>query len=244
MAKSDPTNTWLSGDAQGETYVATADVIIVERRRTTKLLLDLFRYHFGDRQQGRHILDLGCGDGAITEQMRHCQPDNVYHLLDGSAAMLDKARQRLPGETIHFIQQTFEAYLDRAPEDAKYDGIFSSNAIHHLDFFDKGRMYAKVYRELKIGGLFVNIDVVRPTSERSEQWQFQMWVDWIDETLRRNGMESEVGIHDQLPAQYKRKPENKPSALFDQLELLHKMGFRDVDCFYKYGIFAVFGGVK
>jgi hypothetical protein len=69
MAKSDPTNTWLSGDAQGETYVATADVIIVERRRTTKLLLDLFRYHFGDRQQGRHILDLGCGDGIITEQM-------------------------------------------------------------------------------------------------------------------------------------------------------------------------------
>jgi tRNA (cmo5U34)-methyltransferase len=244
MAQSDPANTWLSGNEQGERYVATADVIIVERQRTTRLLLDLFRYHFGEQQRNLHIMDLGCGDGALTEQMRARQPDNVYYLLDGSGTMLDKARQRLPGANIHFIQQTFEAYLDLVPEDATYDGIFSSNAIHHLDMFAKGRLYAKVYRELKTGGLFINIDVVQPVSERSEQWQFRMWADWINETLHYNGMESEVGSHDTLPARYKQKPENKPSALFDQLELLDKIGFRDVDCFYKYGIFAVFGGTK
>jgi tRNA (cmo5U34)-methyltransferase len=35
---------------------------------------------------------------------------------------------------------------------------------------------------------------------------------------------------------------NKPDTLEDQLEALSETGFRDVDCYYKNGIFAVFGG--
>ena len=71
-----------------------------------------------------------------------------------------------------------------------------------------------------------------------------MWTDWINETLARNGLENDVGKYDELPLEYKRKAENKPSALFDQMQLLSSIGFRDVDCFYKYGIFAMFGGTK
>ena len=241
--KKDTSNPWLTGQQQGDLYISTADIIIVERQHTIKLLLDIFRYHF-DGQLGLHILDLGCGDGGITERIRDLYPDNRYYLLDGAAAMLDKARQRLVGENIHFIQQTFEAYLDLPPDDAKYDFIFSVNAIHHLDFLAKSQMFAKLYRELQMGGLFINIDVVLPSSARSEQWQFKMWGDWINETLHRKGMEEDLGKYDRLPSRYKSGLENKPSALFDQLELLRKIGFRDVDCFYKYGIFTIFGGTK
>ena len=35
---------------------------------------------------------------------------------------------------------------------------------------------------------------------------------------------------------------NKPDILEDQLEALRETGFRDVDCYCKNGIFAVFGG--
>lgn len=241
--KIDSSNPWLTGQQQGDLYISTADIIMVERQHTIKLLLDIFRYHFDDKQ-GLHILDLGCGDGSITARIRDLHPDNTYYLLDGAAAMLDKARQKLGDENVRFTQQTFEAYLDILPEDAKYDFIFSANAIHHLDFYAKSQMFAKLYRELKFGGLFITIDVVLPPTMRSEQWQFRMWVDWVNETLQRNGMEEDVGKYDPLPSRYKYAPENKPSALFDQLDLLRKIGFRDVDCFYKYGIFTVFGGTK
>jgi tRNA (cmo5U34)-methyltransferase len=241
--KQDRSNTWLTGPAQAEDYVSTADVIIVERRRTIKLLADIFRYHFGGKT-GLHVLDLGGGDGVFTEYLHERYPDNAFTLLDGSADMLEKARQRLTGKGVVFIQQTFEAYLDAPPEDQTYDFVFSSNAIHHLDFLDKSRLYAKLFRELKHGGLFIDIDPVLPVSGRSERYQFNMWVDWIDETLSRSGFEDEVGRHADLPAVYRDKPENKPSGLFEQLELLKQTGFRDVDCFYKYGIFAMFGGTK
>jgi tRNA (cmo5U34)-methyltransferase len=239
--KRDTSNTWLTGPAQANTYVSTADVIIVERQRTIKLLADIFRYHFGERTDLR-VLDLGGGDGVITEYLQERNPDNAFILLDGSADMLEKARQRLDGRDTIFIQQTFEEYLDTSPKDQRYDFIFSSNAIHHLDWLGKSRLYAKLFRELAFGGAFVNIDVVKAASEHSERWQFAMWEDWMNERLAQIG--GDVGTYDGLPQVAKAKPENKPSGLFDQLEMLRQIGFRDVDCFYKYGVFAMFGGTK
>jgi tRNA (cmo5U34)-methyltransferase len=156
--------------------------------------------------------------------------------------MLAKARRRLAGKDVVFAYQTFEAYLDAPPEDQRYDFIFSSNAVHHLDWLGKSRLYAKLFRALAFGGAFVNIDVVKATSERSERWQFAMWEDWMNGRLAQIG--GEVGTHDGLPEVARAKPENKPSGLFEQLELLRQIGFRDVDCFYKYGVFAMFGGTK
>jgi len=239
--KQDTSNTWLTGPVQADTYVSTADVIIVERQRTIKLLADIFRYHFG-KQTGLHVLDLGGGDGVITEYLQKRYPDNAFTLLDGSADMLEKARQRLADKQVAFIQQTFEEYLDAPPEDQRYDLIFSSNAIHHLDWLGKSRMYAKLFRELAFGGAFANIDVVKAASARSERWQFAMWEDWMNERLAQIG--GDIGTYDGLPEVAKAKPENKPSGLFDQLELLRQIGFRDVDCFYRYGVFAMFGGTK
>ena len=94
------------------------------------------------------------------------------------------------------------------------------------------------------GGLFINYDVVQPSSARSEQWQFSMWRDWMNEQLAARGNTAELGRHDGLPDLYKSKQDNQPSPLADQLLVLEKIGFKDVDCFFKYGIFALFGGTK
>lgn len=241
--KHEDSNTWLTGPAQPDEYVSSADAVIVERRRTMMLLGDIFGYHFGDRR-GLQVLDLGGGDGLITEYLRDRFPDNTFHLLDGSADMLQRARRRLEGKGVVFTHQTFEAYVGAPPRDQAYDFVFSSNAIHHLDFIGKSKIYARVFRELRVGGAFINVDVVLSATRGSEQWQFNMWRDWINETLSRNGREDEVGRYDDLPTTAKHKPENKPSTLIDQLRLLGQIGFRDVDCFYKYGVFAMFGGTK
>jgi tRNA (cmo5U34)-methyltransferase len=241
----DKSNTWLEEKetSQVELYVNSASVILPERDTTIKILLDILSYHF-DERTGLSILDLGGGDGIITAAIQNRYPDNSFYLLDGSPVMLEKARQRLGQERCVFIPKTFEAYLDADVEDAKYDFVFSVNAIHHLDFLDKAKLYAKLFRELGHGGLFIDIDPVLPTSERSERWQFNMWRDWVNETLVQKGFQTDVGKYDDLPQVYKQKPENKPSGLFEQMQLLTRIGFRDVDCFFKHGIFAVFGGTK
>ncbi|MCJ7604359.1 MAG: hypothetical protein MUO63_23005, partial [Desulfobulbaceae bacterium] len=47
-----------------------------------------------------------------------------------------------------------------------------------------------------------------------------------------------------IPHQYKENPNNIPDTLESQLEVLEKIGFREVDCYCKYGIFSLFGGCK
>jgi tRNA (cmo5U34)-methyltransferase len=113
-----------------------------------------------------------------------------------------------------------------------------------LDFTQKTALFTKIYKELKLGGLFLNIDAVHPGSSHSEEIQFEMWRNWINETLEKNGKVGEIGNYDNIPSVYKNTLEDKPSGLWDQLQALSKCGFWDVDCFYKYSIFPVFGGTK
>ncbi|MDH3975570.1 MAG: class I SAM-dependent methyltransferase [Deltaproteobacteria bacterium] len=243
--KTNPSNTWLTekGKQQVDYYTASKDVILVERKRTSKLLFDLFRYHF-DTTRPQKILDLGCGDGEMALQFSDKFPNNQFYLMDGSHDMLSKAQDSLKGDNIHFIKKTFEEYLSNEPVSSKYNFIYSSNAIHHLDFSGKSQLFARVFSELAQNGMFIIIDLVRPPSEQCEKWQFRMWVDWINQTLAESGREDEAGKHDGLPGIYKAKAENQPDGLFEQLEVLRKCGFRDVDCFYKYGVFTLFGGIK
>ncbi len=242
--KTDNSNTWLEQDsAQVDMYVSSANVILVERNRTHKVLMDLFRYHF-DRSLNLNILDLGCGDGILTKRIRDRYPDNMFYLMDGSPDMMKKAKENLPGDNVIFSQQTFEDYIDSPIEEQKYDFVHSANAIHHLDLDGKEKLYAKVYGEMLRGGLFINIDTVQPYSERSEKWQFRMWIDWVNETLFKSGFKDDIGKYDHIPTGYKTAGENTPSTLIDQLDLLTRIGFQDVDCFFKYGIFSVFGGIK
>jgi tRNA (cmo5U34)-methyltransferase len=241
----DRSNTWLhqEGRRQIEFYTSSADVYLPGRYQIIQLLSDLFWYHFGE-QEGLSVLDLGCGDGIITEQIHARFPKHAFYLLDGSLAMLDKARERLGQDEFVYSHQTFEAYIDSDVDDARYDFCFSVNAIHHLSYLDKARLFAKLYRELKHGGLLLISDPVHPASAQSESWQFRMWLDWIKRTLEASGRGDKASAYDDLPSGYKRKAENKPSGLFEQIQLLRQTGFRDVDCFWKYGIFAVFGGTK
>ena len=239
-------NTWLSSDSTEliDYYLNSADVIVVERERCIKLLIDIFGYHFKERNNLR-VLDLGCGDGIITKSFCDKYPDHHYFLMDGSGDMIERAKDKLRGvKNITFIHQSFDEFTDTEGAMITYDFIFSSNAIHHLDAIGKAKLYFKIYLTLNNAGLFINYDVVQPASERSEQWQFNMWRQWMNEILIKKGHSEDVGKHEGLPDLYKSKQDNHPGPLLDQLQILEKIGFKDVDCFFKYGIFALFGGIK
>jgi tRNA (cmo5U34)-methyltransferase len=73
-----------------------------------------------------------------------------------------------------------------------------------------------------------------------EKWYLSLWRQWIAEHREKERREDLLGI----PDQYKRNPDNTPDTLESQLEALQSIGFKEVDCYYKYGIFCLFGGRK
>lgn len=80
------------------------------------------------------VLDLGCGPGDIVLRLATRHPGLVVHGIDGSAAMLKYAAQRLHespalGGRVQFV----EGVLPGAslPLDA-YDAVISNSLLHHL----------------------------------------------------------------------------------------------------------------
>jgi len=93
-------------------------------------------------QPGERILDLGCGDGALTVKLRDAGCDVVG--VDASAAQVAAARERGldarcgDGEALKF--------------DAEFDAVFSNAALHWMK--NPGAVLDGVARALKPGGRF------------------------------------------------------------------------------------------
>lgn len=94
-------------------------------------------------QPGEAILDLGCGDGALTARIAEAGA----HVLgvDASAAMLEAA-SRLGLRVEQADGQTL-AY------DARFDAVFSNAALHWMP--DQRAVANGVFRALKPGGRYV-----------------------------------------------------------------------------------------
>lgn len=95
-------------------------------------------------QMGEFILDLGCGDGQLTQRVAA----TGAHVLgvDASADMVAAARER--------GVEAEQANAELLPfHDATFDAVFSNAVLHWVR--DQDAMLAQVHRVLKPGGRFV-----------------------------------------------------------------------------------------
>jgi trans-aconitate methyltransferase len=103
-------------------------------------------------QPGEEILDLGCGDGALTEQL--AATGAVVTGVDASPAMLDAARQR----NLHSTRSFDLAHHDATalPYEQQFDAVFSNAALHWITGVSgQQAMLTGVHRALRPGGRFV-----------------------------------------------------------------------------------------
>lgn len=105
-----------------------------------QVVLDLLK-----PQSGERILDLGCGDGALTEKVVAAGATVVG--VDASADMVKAARRRgIDARVMDGYDLDFEN---------EFDGVFSNAAMHWMKR-DPDAVIAGVYRSLKPGGRFAS----------------------------------------------------------------------------------------
>ena len=94
-------------------------------------------------QPGERILDLGCGDGALTRKLADLGCEVVA--IDSSAPQIEAARKL--GLDAHVMS------AEALPFQEEFDAVFSNAVLHWIKRADL--MIAAVYRSLKPGGRFV-----------------------------------------------------------------------------------------
>jgi trans-aconitate methyltransferase len=92
---------------------------------------------------GERILDLGCGDGALTEKLVAAGAEVVA--IDASAEQVAGARARGLDARV--------AGAEALPFAAEFDAVFSNAALHWMR--DADAVLVSVHRALRPGGRFV-----------------------------------------------------------------------------------------
>ena len=236
-------------DKHAKEFMENADIYILERKRLFEILKSFYTHFLGEKANQRPIkvLDLGCGDGALTLELLKKDPKIKATLIDGSAEMLNNARKQLESyEGFIFIQKTFQELLEDESKGNdiiadEFDFVISSLAIHHLHTKEKEDLFGYIHEHLNSGGFFLNIETVKAPTDELESWYRVLWGEWIQKNQINMGVQESF---EYLPEQYKNNPDNHPDTLNIQLNALKSVGFQQVDCYYKYGIFAIFGGEK
>jgi SAM-dependent methyltransferase len=165
----------------------------------------------------QRILDLGCGDGRLTDLVLRARPEITDAVaIDRSPPMLDLARDRFVAD--RRVSVAAWDLDDNVSPFGEFDVIVSGFAIHHLDDARKQTLFTEVSAMLRPRGAFINLEVVASATPDLHQ----TFLTAIGRTAD--------------------DPEDRLAAVDDQLAWMRAAGLVDVDCLWRWRGFAVLAG--
>ncbi len=181
-----------------------------------------------------NIIDLGCGTGYVSMNIKERFPNSKLTCLDFAENMIAKAKIRMKKyKDVHFYLKDIREF----EFDKKYDAVVSSLALHHLETKkEKIKFYKKIFDSLKPKGVFYNADIILGSNETLHDLYNNKWKEFMAKSLPGDVIENTWMA--------KHHEEDWPEILMDQMFWLGDIGFIETDIIWKYYNFAVYGGTK
>ena len=218
-------------------------LLIPDRPRQLEVILRVVGFHC---PQPHRILDLGSGDAILLTTLMEAFPKATGVAVDFSSLMLEQAHQRLDkfGQRATTLEADLQSPTWKESLAGPFDVIVSGLAIHHLRDERKRALYREIFDLLTAGGVFLNAEHVASITPRGQE----MFDDAMTTLLYQRRKEKGEGVTlEQVRQGFLERPDRAANILAlveDQCRWLREIGFRDVDCFWKYFELAIFGGIK
>ena len=165
------------------TYRRDAWLVNVDAERLFDVFKIIIRKLFNNQDEIK-ILDIGAGNGMLTETVLSCFPNAKITMLDFSSEMLESAKMvfelnKINTKNIRYLVKNF--ITDNFPNE-KYDLIISSFALHHIrKAEDLKEVYLKIAESLKENGTFICLDYYLEENEDLRKKQandvFNKWIE-------------------------------------------------------------------
>lgn len=203
-----------------------------------KIMLQVINYFC---PHPKKIMDLGCGNGFLAEILLKSFPDAEAILIDHSQPMIIAAREYMNEykDRCAIFHDDLAHSITKYAEPGSIDCIVSGFAIHHLPNEQKKMLYEDIYRLLADGGVFINIEHTASATREIEKLYDELFIDHISTYHQRN--------REEVAEEYRHRPDKEDNILEKvdiQIKWLQDLGFKHVDCYFKWMELAVFGGVK
>jgi tRNA (cmo5U34)-methyltransferase len=201
--------------------------------RYAEMLWALF-YYLPAAFRPQRILELGCGTGNLSEQIRLHFPTARLHLTDLSPEIIAQCQKRLGDHAeITYEQADFK---DLRYPAGSFDLVISSISIHHLPDAEKALLFGRIFDWLQPKGIFTYSDQFRGASETLYQQHMAKWKE-ESRLLGSTDAEWQTWMKHQEANDYH-------ATLVQQISWLQQAGFADIDVPWRYVLWTVMRGQK
>lgn len=186
--------------------------------------------------QAKDLLDIGCGAGNYTLKMLAKMPALNCTLVDLSKNMLDKAFERVSASTGNTVKTIQGDIREIALQEDHFDVILAGAVLHHLRGEEEWEyVFTKIFNLLRPGGCFMISDLIIQDTQLVTEYIWDRYGDYLEGI---GGKEYRQKVLDYVAK------EDSPRSMNYQLDLMKKVGFRNIEILHKNMCFGAFGGIK
>jgi tRNA (cmo5U34)-methyltransferase len=172
------------------------------------------------------VLDLGCGNGVLSELVLRKLPHSHVVGFDLTEDMLKAFERKLSKYSGRFELKQGNFLSDLIGD--QYDIIFTSLTLHHLTWNQREQFYKTLFSSLREGGLLISRDIIIDEDESVRRDQYTLW----KEFMKSQG-------EDQESWYLKHMEKDHPMTLSNHFVWLRNAGFTKIACHWRLYNFAI-----
>jgi len=177
-------------------------------------------------QKKIHVLDLGCGNGILSDLVIRKYPGSFIIAFDLTEDMLKAYKKKHLKYSDRFELKIGDFRTDSIGGD--YDIILAGLTLHHLTWEERKSFYKTLYSALSKGGCLIARDIIIDEDPYVKEYQYNLWKQF----MKSRGEDPEFWYAKHIEKDY-------PPTLTDHFKWLKQAGFKQVACYWRYLNFAI-----
>jgi len=231
---------YFYGKEEADFYDSTINLVVPHYTIMVQVMHDFISQIFS-LNDSLLIQDIGCGTGIDSIPLLEFYKNATLQAWDLQKNMqgifeLNADKKNIGKQRFNY---TILDYRKSSLQENYFNLTISGYCIHHYNLFDKKIFFERVYENTKPEGYFILKDLVNYKSPELTKYSHEFDINFIENSFKEMGNNvspSEKTSLKQLSENwvYHMNNENILDTAEVQMEIMKNIGFREVECVYKY----------